>query len=123
MAAADQGVKAYEFQLLFLRFIKPEDSSEELIKEAATKTIASALRLSNLFEFDELAQVANVQKLKGTPIFELLNIFVGGNLNDYKKWEASHKAELEKLSEFLVESKRWSILAKFCNFEDVAQSF
>lgn len=100
MTAADQGVKAYEFQLLFLRFIKAQDNDEALIKAAANKTIAAALRLSNVFEFDELIQVENIQKLKGSPIYQLLEIFVGGNFQDYQKWESSNKGELEKLSEF-----------------------
>lgn len=100
LTAADQGVKAYEFQLLFLRFIKAQDNDEALIKAAANKTIAAALRLSNVFEFDELIQVENIQKLKGSPIYQLLEIFVGGNFQDYQKWESSNKGELEKLSEF-----------------------
>lgn len=86
--------------MLFIRYIKAEDAEEEMIREAAAKTIASALRLTNLFEFDELSRVENIEKLKGTPIYELMTVFISGNLDGYRKWEASHKAELDKFGEF-----------------------
>ncbi|KAN0061084.1 hypothetical protein ACQY0O_006819 [Thecaphora frezii] len=94
----DHGSKAYQFLVLHLRFISLNATSSTDAKAAAERTVASALRLNKMFEFEDLMQIEAVLNLNGTPVFELLKIFVGGSAEDFDAWLAKGgKQELERL--------------------------
>lgn len=96
LSGADAPVRAFEFLQTYLRFLDPAAPEA---KEAAERTIATALRLPKVWEFDQLLQIQAVQSAKGTPAFELLRIFVGGDAKQYQSWLSSNAAEVKRLGE------------------------
>lgn len=54
----------------------------------------------NCFAFEDLLQYKSLQQLKGSPEFELLNIFLNGNLQEYNRFAAEHQ---DLLANFDVE--------------------
>ncbi|PWN40223.1 hypothetical protein IE81DRAFT_325788 [Ceraceosorus guamensis] len=85
--AADQKAKAYEFLLTHLRYLDSvSEAKKEQVAQAAEQTIAAALSLPNVWDFDNLLQIGPIQALKGQPAFELLSIFVSGSSKDFKAW-------------------------------------
>lgn len=99
---ADQGAKAYEFFLSHLRFLgtstmSGQGSSSSDTKKAAEKTIAAALDLATVFDFEELSQVEAVKQLQGEPIGKLLGIFTQGNTKDWQSWKSGNSGEIERL--------------------------
>ncbi|ETS62476.1 hypothetical protein PaG_03098 [Moesziomyces aphidis] len=108
--------KAYQFLLLHLRFISNGADGADT-KQAAERTVAAALRLPKLYEFEELMQIKAVLGLNGTPVFELLKIFVGGNAKDFAAWKQANGAELARLGldhDQLVHKMRLLDLADLC---------
>lgn len=92
-----QTSKAYQFLLLHLRYISAHPGSAST-KEAAERTVAAALRLPKLYEFEELLHVQAVLDLNGaSPVFELLKIFVGGSTADFTAFTQSNPNELARL--------------------------
>ncbi|PWZ03364.1 PCI-domain-containing protein [Testicularia cyperi] len=113
----EQSSKAYQFLLLHLRYISTTASSSSSTKESAERTVASALRLPKLYEFEDLLQVKAVTDLNGTPVFELLKIFVGGNAKEFQAWSSSNSAEISRLGlnqEQLLMKIRLLDLADLC---------
>lgn len=70
----------------------PDAASAELAKQA----IFTAIQMVNCFAFEDLLQYKSLQQLKGTPEFELLNIFLNGNLQEYNKFAAEHQDLIAK---------------------------
>ncbi|EPQ28418.1 uncharacterized protein PFL1_04245 [Pseudozyma flocculosa PF-1] len=94
----DQGSKAYQYLVLHLRFISLNRSASADAKGAAERTVASALRLNKMYEFEDLMKIQAVLDLNGSPVFELLKIFVGGSAEDFDAWLGKGgKQELERL--------------------------
>ncbi|KAI3480093.1 hypothetical protein L1887_57692 [Cichorium endivia] len=101
---------------LHLRFISNGADGADT-KQAAERTVAAALRLPKLYEFEELMQIKAVLGLNGTPVFELLKIFVGGNAKDFAAWKQANGAELARLGldhDQLVHKMRLLDLADLC---------
>ncbi|TKY89424.1 hypothetical protein EX895_001955 [Sporisorium graminicola] len=94
-----QTSKAYQFLLLHLRYISTLPANDSN-KDAAERTVAAALRLPKLYEFEDLFHIKAVLDLKSSssPTFELLKIFVGGSTADFQSFAASHPQELSRLS-------------------------
>lgn len=84
-----QSNKAYQFLLLHLRYISSNPSGADT-KNAGEMTVAAALRLPKLYEFEELLSIPAVTSLSGTPIFDLLKIFIGGSTSDFTTFSSSH---------------------------------
>ena len=111
-----QTSKAYQFLLLHLRYIS-STSSGAATKDAAERTVAAALRLPKLYEFEDLLQIKAVTDLNGTPVFDLLKIFVGGSASDFSSWASSNSAEFARLNlsqEELLHKIRLLDLADLC---------
>lgn len=112
--------KAYEYELLHLRFISNEPSiSQDVRRAAAEKAVANVLRLSKLFQLDELLHIPATLELEGQPMFELLKISVAGTREDYEKWAASvdGQSTLSRLNldlEALRRKMRLHDLASLC---------
>ncbi|SJX61445.1 related to eIF3m-translation initiation factor 3 subunit M [Sporisorium reilianum f. sp. reilianum] len=92
-----QTSKAYQFLLLHLRYISTLPRTEATT-DAAERTVAAALRLPKLYEFEELLHVQAVLDLSASPTFALLKIFVGGTTADFQAFVAAHPSELERLN-------------------------
>lgn len=94
-----QTSKAYQFLVLHLRYISTLPASAST-KEAAERTVAAALRLPRLYEFEDLLHVQAVLDLKSasSPIFDLLKIFVGGTTADFSAFASSHSSEFQRLN-------------------------
>ncbi|EST06068.1 Proteasome component (PCI) domain protein [Kalmanozyma brasiliensis GHG001] len=124
-----QTSKAYQFLLLHLRYIStlPDNASS---KEAAERTVAAALRLPKLYEFEELLHIKAVLDLKSssTAVFDLLKIFVGGSTADFNSFVSSNPNELTRLKldqDELLHKIRLLDLADLCALSvsaDVAYS-
>lgn len=124
-----QTSKAYQFLLLHLRYIStlPENAAA---KEAAERTVAAALRLPKLYEFEELLHIKAVLDLQSSSsaVFELLKIFVGGSTAEFNNFVSSHPDELTRLKldrDELLHKIRLLDLADLCALSvsaDVAYS-
>ncbi|KAJ1033190.1 hypothetical protein NDA13_001188 [Ustilago tritici] len=111
-----QTSKAYQFLLLHLRYISTNPSRGST-KEAAERTLAAALRLPKLYEFEDLMQIPAVLQLNPSPVFELLKIFVGGSTADYTAFASFNASEISRLglnSEQLAHKIRLLDLADLC---------
>lgn len=102
LQAADHGNAAFKFQLTLLRFLgtsteSGQGSSAPATKDAAEQTVALALGLPHVFDFEELASIDAVKSLKGTPVGQLLDIFLQGSTKDFASWRSSHAAEMSRL--------------------------
>lgn len=111
-----QTSKAYQFLLLHLRYISSNPSGAST-KEAAERTVAAALRLPKLYEFEDLMQIPAVLQLNPSPVFDLLKIFVGGSTADYTTFASSNSSEISRLglnSDELAHKIRLLDLADLC---------
>lgn len=120
---AEQGAKAYDFLLTHLRYISTstisgKDASSAETKAAAEKTIAAALNLVNVFDFEELSQVEAVKQLQDEPVGKLLTICISGTSKDWRSWKDANKSEMERLglsSELLERKIKLLDLASLCS--------
>ncbi|KAJ7693878.1 PCI-domain-containing protein [Mycena rosella] len=84
---------AYEYSMAYVRSLPAGAPATET---AAVETIATALRLPFVFDFDPLFKLDAVVAAKDHELFTLLHIFLNDGLPQFKAWEASHPAALEK---------------------------
>lgn len=123
LEAAGNGKTAYEFQLTLLRFLgisteSGQGSSATATKEVAEQTVALALALPYVFDFEELAAIDAVKNLKGSPVGQLLNVFLQGTTSDFASWRGANAADIArlKLPESQLEHKiRLLDLASLCS--------
>ena len=71
------------------------DSTLASVQDECAATIVKAIKIPNVFRFDELAELT-VVKLLGTSkkhnkTFALLNIFVGENYDAFKQFQAANQ--------------------------------
>lgn len=128
--------RAYEFELIHLRFISGEQSlSNEMRFSAAENAIANILRLPKLFEMEEVLRVADTLNLGTSPMLSLLKLIVSGTRADFEQWAQSSdgKGALERLSldaSELTHKMRLLDLASLCarsvssevSYQDMAQT-
>ena len=128
--------KAYEFELLHLRFISAEPSlTNEVRHAAAERAIAHILRLPKLYEMEELLHVPVTLELASSPVLSLLKIMVGGSRTDFESWAQTSEAQdamrrLQLNEEQLLHKMRLLDLASLCarsvsaevSYEDLAQA-
>ncbi|KAJ6561531.1 PCI domain-containing protein [Mycena vulgaris] len=84
---------AYEYSLAYVRSLP---SGAPTTESAAVETIATALRLPFVFDFDPLFKLDAVVAAKEHELFTLLHIFLNDGLSQFKAWEDSHPGALEK---------------------------
>jgi translation initiation factor 3 subunit M len=84
---------AYEYSLAYVRSLLPGAPKTEA---AAVETIATALRLPFVFDFDPLFKLDAVVATKDHELFSLLHIFLSDGLPEFKSWEESHPGALQK---------------------------
>lgn len=122
LESAGEVKQAYSFLLLHLRFLASStmsgQGSASETKAAAERTIATALSLSSIFEFEELSEISTVKDIASEPVGQLLHIFSRGQTKDYKQWVQANGAELKRLglSDSHLERKiRLLDLASLCS--------
>jgi translation initiation factor 3 subunit M len=79
-----------------LSYVRSLPASSELGKAAAVDTIAMALRLPSIFDFDPLFKLDPVIAVKDHELFSLLQIFLNGGLSEFSVWAGSHAGAFEK---------------------------
>ena len=93
--------KAYDFQLLYLRFLSAGGASfESKAKQTAEKIIAQAVSFPSIFDFESLLQIEAVAKLtqdQSSAVGGLLRILSGGSAKEYKEWISKNQAEVKRL--------------------------
>lgn len=65
-------------------------------KEDSIRCVVAELKNPNVYLFDHLIGLKTVQSLKGTKIYELLDIFVHKELTDYQIFESQSEAFLDE---------------------------
>lgn len=63
--------------------------------------MATALQLPSIFDFDPLFKLDAVVGAKDHPLFALLQVFLNGGLDDYRKWESSNGDAIAQFSELV----------------------
>ncbi|KAF9582051.1 hypothetical protein BGW38_000721 [Lunasporangiospora selenospora] len=71
----------------------PEAASQ---KATATRAIAESLALSEVLNFENLLKIDAIQQLKSEKIYELLSVFMSGNLQDYRTLVAKHSGLIKE---------------------------
>ncbi|KAJ7223935.1 hypothetical protein C8J57DRAFT_232237 [Mycena rebaudengoi] len=112
--------KSYEYSLAYLRSLP---SSSPTTQTAAVETIATALRLPFIFDFDPLFKLDAVVAAKEHELFSLLHIFLNDGLPQFKSWEESHPATLEKykLDRIQLERKIRLLTLASLGFKNIGQ--
>jgi len=77
-----------------LRTYSEETASEA--REEAQRCVLAALADPDTFLLDHLLSLSPVQSLEGTPVHQLLTIFVSGKLADYLKFYREHQEMVDK---------------------------
>nr|CAB3241733.1 eukaryotic translation initiation factor 3 subunit M-like [Phallusia mammillata] len=73
------------------------DDNAAQARDDAIKCITRAIADQNTYLFDQLLTLKPVNFLEGELIYDLLNIFVSGNVNDYKEFYASNNKFFQNL--------------------------
>ncbi|KAJ6616235.1 PCI domain-containing protein [Mycena sp. CBHHK59/15] len=116
---AGQLATSYEYSLAYVRSL-PSDASAA---HAAVDTIATALRLPFVFDFDPLFKLDAVVAVKDHELFALLHIFLNDGLPQFKSWEESHPDALEKykLERIQLERKIRLLTLASLGFKNIGQ--
>ncbi|KAG9292687.1 hypothetical protein G9A89_008274 [Geosiphon pyriformis] len=93
---AGEVLRAYDF---LLKYLATYTSSNDLnvAKEAARRAIVQSIKFRETFRFEDLLELEAVEALKEEKIFELLQVFLGGNLKEYKAFIEKNLGFVEKL--------------------------
>ncbi|KAG2225833.1 hypothetical protein INT45_007077 [Circinella minor] len=89
---------SFEFSLKKLSTYA-EASFDSSVETLAKELILQAISIENWFAFEELYQHPAVQKTKGSPEFELLEVFLNGSLLSYKKFAQAHPDLMKRTNE------------------------
>ncbi|CAG0899536.1 unnamed protein product [Cyprideis torosa] len=95
LAHSGDGGKAAAVMVELLRTYSSETASEA--KEDAERCILTAIGDPSTYLFDHLLPLKPIRALQGTPLHELLTIFVGGNYHDFLAFHEKNPGLLEKL--------------------------
>ncbi|OBZ89096.1 Eukaryotic translation initiation factor 3 subunit M [Choanephora cucurbitarum] len=82
---------ALDFSLKTLVTLGEDKEAEKLAKDIVRRAIA----MENYFAFEDLVQYTAIQKLKGTPEYELLDIFLNGTLSTYQAFEKANGSVID----------------------------
>ncbi|KAI7882190.1 PCI-domain-containing protein [Lichtheimia hyalospora FSU 10163] len=85
---------AFDFLLKTLATYNDDSaSSTDLAKDAVIRAVS----IENFFAFEDLLQYTAIQKIKGTKEYELLDVFLNGNLDTYKTFAAANADLMKRL--------------------------
>ncbi|CAG8719918.1 15539_t:CDS:2, partial [Acaulospora morrowiae] len=82
-----------------LKYLATYTSSEDLsvIRPFACRAITEAIQLPEILNFEDLLKLDTIQAQKGEELFELLKVFLSGNLKEYKVFVEGKPGVIEKL--------------------------
>ncbi|CAG8758549.1 666_t:CDS:2, partial [Racocetra fulgida] len=82
-----------------LKYLATYTSSDDLsaAKSAASRAIIEAIQLPEILSFEDLLELDAIQTLKNDEVFELLKVFLNGNLKEYKSYVDTNPGVVEKL--------------------------
>ncbi|KAF9226872.1 hypothetical protein BS17DRAFT_728784 [Gyrodon lividus] len=92
LTQAGQPEFAYEYRIVYTLSLPP--SSPES-RSAAIDTIAAALRLPTIFDFDALYNLDAIIAVKDHELFPLLQIFLNNGFPEFRAWADSHSVVLQ----------------------------
>ncbi|KAG0097273.1 hypothetical protein BGZ93_003087 [Podila epicladia] len=87
--------QSLEFLLKFLTSFNGSDVSGQ--KANATRAIVESISLPEVLNFENLLKVDAVQGLKSEKAYELLSVFMSGNVQDYRTLLAKHAGLIKEL--------------------------
>lgn len=82
-----------------LKNLATYDANDAAALDVAKEAIMQAVAIENYFAFEDLMQYTAIQKLKGTPEYELLDVFLNGTLPTYKSFASAHPDLIKRLDE------------------------
>ncbi|RIB22426.1 hypothetical protein C2G38_2173976 [Gigaspora rosea] len=82
-----------------LKYLATYTSSDDLsvAKSAASRAVIEAIQLPEILSFEDLLELDTIQALKNEEVFELLKVFLSGNLKEYKQFVDTNPGAVEKL--------------------------
>ncbi|KIJ13258.1 hypothetical protein PAXINDRAFT_136201 [Paxillus involutus ATCC 200175] len=92
LTQAGQPESAYDYRVLHTLSLPPSSPESQ---SAAVDTIAAALRLPAVFDFDALYNLDAVIAVKDHELFPLLQIFLNNGFPEFSAWADSHSDVLE----------------------------
>lgn len=115
------------------KYLNSFADSAAVSKEILNEACCLALKLSSFFAFEDMLDQPSIQRLKGTPGFELMHVYVEGDFADYVsllKKNASFLAQNGLNEETLTKKMRIMTLAalaakslgKRVSYADLAKS-
>ncbi|KAF9312682.1 hypothetical protein BG000_002575 [Podila horticola] len=87
--------QSLEFLLKYLTSFNGSDVSGQ--KANATRAIVESISLPEVLNFENLLKVDAVQGLKSEKAYELLSVFMSGNVQDYRSLLAKHAGLIKEL--------------------------
>jgi translation initiation factor 3 subunit M len=82
----------YSFLFRALQSFTPEEASSEEARQIAIRLLKASINLPSRLEFDDIIALDAIQHLSNTDpeAFALLEVFVGGDLEDYEEFNDEH---------------------------------
>ncbi|RHZ89166.1 hypothetical protein Glove_18g105 [Diversispora epigaea] len=82
-----------------LKYLATYTSSDDVsaIKPIVRRAVVEAIQLPEILNFESLLELSAIQSLKGDEYFELLKVFLSGNLKEYKTFVETNPEVIKKL--------------------------
>ncbi|KAG0197479.1 hypothetical protein BGX28_009050 [Mortierella sp. GBA30] len=89
----------YQSLEFLLKFLTSYNNTSELDsqKANATRAIVESIALPEVLNFENLLKVDAVQNLKAEKVYELLSVFMSGNVQDYRALASKHAGLFKEL--------------------------
>lgn len=91
LVRAGQLESAYQYRLFYMQSLPSSEQS----RTAAIDTIAAALQLPSIFDFEALCKFEAVVAVKDHKLYSLLQIFLNDGLSEFRPWADSNSAVLD----------------------------
>ncbi|KAI9478473.1 MAG: hypothetical protein EXX96DRAFT_571021 [Benjaminiella poitrasii] len=98
-------------------------------KELAKEIVLRAIAMENYFAFEDLLQYKGIQQLKGTEEYELLDVFLNGNLATYQSFAQTHASLIKDADRNLYKMRLLSLaslgsenLSRELSYADIASN-
>jgi len=112
MIVSDRLKESGELKLshdFLLKHLATYSSSDDLstAKSAATRAVIEAIQLPEILSFEDILELHVIKCLKGEEkLFDLLKVFLNGNLKEYKAYVDKNPGEVEKFGLSIEDNTR-----------------
>lgn len=89
--------QSLDFLLKYLTTFNTYASELDSQKTHATKAIVDSIALSDVLNFENLLKIDAVQHLKGQKVYDLLSVFMNGNVQDYRALVSKNAGLIKEL--------------------------